>query len=291
MINFLKWATSSPVRIILILQLSYILFPLLQSSFFALIAVKNHTKNLLNYAGITIILSILIASAMGINVIFTFVYVMFSLSLGLLYGTLLKNKISFIFTFQILTIISYSILLIISLMFVVPYSFIDQVLIQLSPALESSNVDISIMRGVMYEYFYSSIVWLLYIYAFITLILSYAWCSHFHTLRPLFDEFTNLRLGQFLGIATIVIYALSFLFDLSIINQLAMLCLTALFIAGLSFIHFLLIKFSIPRQVLFLFYLMFFIPISSNFLSLILVIIGIMDIFLNLRKFNFIGSK
>jgi len=36
---------------------------------------------------------------------------------------------------------------------------------------------------------------------------------------------------------------------------------------------------------------MFFIPITSNFLSLILVIIGIMDIFLNLRKFNFIGSK
>jgi hypothetical protein len=290
-INFLKWATSSPVRIILVLQLSYILFPLLQSSFFALIAVKNHTKNLLNYAGITIILSILIASVMGINVIFTFVYVLFSLSLGLLYGTLLKYKISFIYIFQILTILSYSILLIISLMFVVPYSFIDQVLIQLSPAFESSNVDISIMREVMYEYFYSSIVWLLYIYAFVTLILSYAWCSHFHNLRPLFDEFTNLRLGQFLGIATIAIYALSFFFDLSIINQLAMLCLTALFIAGLSFIHFLFIKFSIPRQALFLFYLMFFIPISSNFLSLILVIIGIMDVFLNLRKFNFIGSK
>jgi hypothetical protein len=264
-INFLKWATSSPVRIILILQLSYILFPLLQSSFFALIAVKNHTKNLLNYAGITIMLSILVASFMGINVIFTSVYVLFSLSLGLLYGTLLRNKISFILIFQLLTIISYSILFIISLIFVVPYGFIDQVLMQLSPAFESSNVDISTMREVMYEYFYSSIVWLLYIYAFVTLLLSYAWCSHFQTLRPLFD--------------------------LSIINQLAMLCLTALFFAGLSFIHFLLVKFSIPRQALFLFYLMFFIPITSNFLSLILVIIGIMDIFLNLRKFNFIGSK
>ncbi len=291
MINFLKWASGSPLRIIIILQLSYILFPLLQSSFFALISLKNHTKHLLNYAGITIILSIFIASAMGINVIFTFVYVLFSLCLGFLYGIFLRKNISFIYIFQILTILSYIIILIISLIFDTPHNFIDQVLTQLHPALEASNVDISIMREVMYEYFYLSIVWLVYIYAFITLLLSYAWCSHFHALRPLYDEFINLRLGQFLGTASIIIYSLSFFFELSIVNQLTMLCLTALFFSGLSFLHFLFVRFSIPKQALFLIYLMFFIPLTSNFLSLILVIIGIMDIFLNLRKFNFIGSK
>jgi len=284
---FINWSSLSSLRLIMMMQLSFLLLPLLQIGFIAIESFRYDLKKTINTAGLAFILTIVFIFISGSNFSILLGLVFFNLLIGSVVGKLIKHRFHLAHAFRLLIVV---ILILITgaLIFLQsPVDMIDSIFMELNPILLESgftNDEVAISREVILNRFFGAMFWVLFIQTLIGIFIAYHWCGYLdESIKPS-TAFHHLKLGRKLGFFLIFLILCSQLTSFNLIANLSMIAWTAICICGLSVAHHRLSVYSFGWAFLMFIYIGLIMPISINYVALILVIIGMIDIFINLRN-------
>jgi hypothetical protein len=272
----------------MMIQLSFLLLPLLQVSFIAVESFNKDLKQTINTACISFVLNIILVYITGSNSLVLLSLVFSNLLIGAFVGKLFRYKFNISHAYQSLNIFLAILICPIAFFFLPsPVGLIDSIFQEINPVLIDSglsNDQILVTRITLSNLFYGILLWVLFIQSFLGILIGRYWCSALQQPVSLNGSFHKLTLGRRLGLALILIIVAAQLTDLLVLANMALIAWTSMFICGLSVAHYRLSLLSLGWPPFIILYLALLMPISMNYVALMLVIIGIIDVFTNLRK-------
>jgi hypothetical protein len=286
--SFINWVSLSSSRVIMMIQFSFLLLPLLQVSFIIVESFNKDLKQTINTACISFIVNILLVYITGSNSLILLSLVFSNLFIGAFVGKLFRHKFNLSHAYQALNI--FLVILICPaafLLFPSPVGLIDSVFQNISPLLIDSGLSadqIVVTQMTLSNLFYGILLWVLFIQSFLGILIGHYWCSALQKPVSLNYAFARLALGRRLGLAFVFIIVASQLTVLLVLSNMALIAWTSMFICGLSVAHYRLSLLSLGWPPFIILYLALLMPLSMNYVALMLVIIGIIDVFTNLRK-------